>query len=58
MGTGRPGLATTGANGLLPEIGALAVAVGLVLLRSARPVVALGHAVPRPGRVARPVEEI
>ena len=53
-GVGRPGLATTGAaSDLLPLVGATTVALGLLLVRSSRPLPALRHAVPRRGR--RPI---
>ena len=52
-GVGRPGLATTGPYDGLAVAGASTVGFGLVLLGLSRPLVALRHAVPRPGRTLR-----
>lgn len=54
-GQTRPPLATTGptALDLLPLAGTTAVALGLLLIRVSRPLPALRHAVPRPGRTSR-----
>jgi type VI secretion system secreted protein VgrG len=50
-GVGRPGLARTGTTtDGLPLTGTLAIALGLLLVRLSRPLPALRHARPRPGR--------
>lgn len=56
QGVGRPGLATTGwATDALPLVGATTIALGLLLVRTSRPLPALRHAAPRRGR--RPFQE-
>lgn len=52
-GAARPPLAATGPEGTLALLGAVMVALGLSFVRASRPLVALRHAVPRPGRIAR-----